>query len=170
MTPAWDTITRGLHKHGGGPLPRLAFDEDCLTNSAARKGITRARNLGLVGLHGVRSHARWYLTPFGRDWCAGLVKVEVAAPKPAEPVEDAQRRIDRLVADSHEAAEACAKLTKRQREVLVLLAKGFTYQEIANMLSIRRSAVDAHASRLLRVIGCVRSIEAAVLAAKAGLV
>lgn len=59
-------------------------------------------------------------------------------------VEDMRRRA------SGEAADPYDKLTEREREVLVLLAQGKTYQEVADCLFISVKTVDFHRANLMR--------------------
>ncbi len=56
------------------------------------------------------------------------------------------------------------KLTRRQREILPLLAKGMSNKEIARALKIAEGTTKIHASSLLRILGVRNRTEAAVLA------
>jgi len=56
------------------------------------------------------------------------------------------------------------KLTRRQREILPLLAKGMSNKEIARALKIAEGTTKIHASSLLRVLGVRNRTEAAVVA------
>ena len=167
----WQAITHALHRHGGGPLPRSAFDSEGEHEAAASTGLARAKVLGLVTVSRKGVVSAWALTERGRDWCEGRCILEAGEwRRVVETAEERQKRIARLVADAEDAAQACARLTKRQREVLVLSAKGFTCQEIADRLGIHYGSAGAHSTRMLAALGCTRSIEAAVIAAKAGIV
>jgi TolB-like protein len=55
-------------------------------------------------------------------------------------------------------------LTRRQREVLDLLAKGLSNREIASALGISASTVKTHVENLLRVLDVTNRTEAAVVA------
>jgi len=57
------------------------------------------------------------------------------------------------------------KLTKRQREVLTLLARGFSNKEIARVLDIAEATTKIHMAALLRVLGVRNRTEAAFKAA-----
>ena len=171
----WETITHALHRAGGGPLRRVEFDGEFESDTAAIAGIRRALVHGLVAVQIVKSHggrnvSTWTLTPRGRDWCMGRVAlVRRSWVRVVEADEVRQKRIARLVADSTEAFEACTRLTPRQREILVLMTKGFTWQETATRLGITTGALSEQKSRICRHLGCTRTIEAAVIAAKAGI-
>ncbi len=52
--------------------------------------------------------------------------------------------------DAAEIDEDLDRLTKREREVLRHLARGYTYKEIARRLSISVKTVETHASAVLR--------------------
>ena len=56
------------------------------------------------------------------------------------------------------------KLTRRQREVLPLLARGMSNKEIARALRIAEGTTKIHASGILRVLGVRNRTEAAAIA------
>jgi DNA-directed RNA polymerase specialized sigma24 family protein len=166
----WKIITKSLYAKGGGPLPRKAFDEDFRSDYAASAALDESRKRGLVSLARRAYFYEWALTLNGIDWCEGRLVIGSAPAAPAETVSEHDIRVARLVADSDEAAEACRRLTDGQRAVLVLVAKGYTRNEICDRLRVGPDAVERRITRALKTIGCDRSIEAAVIAAKAGLV
>ena len=166
----WETITHALHRAGGGPLRRAEFDCEIESDEAVRSALKRAKEHGLVTSLGAYSKATWTLTQLGLDWCMGrLHLVGRSWLRVVETDEARQKRIARLVADSAEAFETCTRLTPRKREVLVLIAKGFTRREIAVRLGIEPCSVTTRIVSLYKAIGCNRSEEAAVIAAKAGI-
>lgn len=59
-----------------------------------------------------------------------------------------------------------AGLTKRQLEVLRLIAQGFTNQQIADQLILSARTVDMHVSNILGVLNCRSRAEAAAKAAE----
>jgi DNA-binding NarL/FixJ family response regulator len=61
---------------------------------------------------------------------------------------------------------AILKLTKRQREVLLLLAQGKSNKEIARSLDIAEATTKIHLAALLRVLGVRNRTEAAYKAGK----
>jgi DNA-binding NarL/FixJ family response regulator len=167
----WQTITRALHAKGGGPLRRVQFDHELATDGLASTAIGRARELGLVVATGRYGASTWSLTDLGREWCEGRALIVDSAWRAiAESETEKAQRIARLVSDSDEAWKACAKLTKRQRHVLILIAKGFTGREVAAQVGIHYRSLGRHVTNVFNAIGCDRSIEAAVIAAKAGIV
>lgn len=73
-------------------------------------------------------------------------------------------------AAAQEAREACAKLSPRYREVLVLISTGLTAKEVAAAMGLTDGSVEKYARRIVKTLGVRRMIEAAVIATKAGLV
>ena len=57
-----------------------------------------------------------------------------------------------------------SKLTKRQREVLQLLARGMSNKEIARALKIAEATTKIHMAALLRALGARNRTEAAYMA------
>lgn len=62
-----------------------------------------------------------------------------------------------------------ADLTERQREILMLLGKGYPKSEIARRLGLGYFTVIDHCKAILRELEVGSVVEAAVIAAKAGL-
>jgi DNA-binding NarL/FixJ family response regulator len=65
---------------------------------------------------------------------------------------------------------AQAGLTRREREVLELLAEGYANKRIARELGIAEKTVKAHVGRVLAKLGVADRTQAALLAVRAGLV
>lgn len=61
-------------------------------------------------------------------------------------------------------------LTERERDVLVLLAQGKTYQQVADTLFISVKTVDFHRSNLMRKLGVSNRTELVYFAVQRGLV
>jgi DNA-binding NarL/FixJ family response regulator len=62
-----------------------------------------------------------------------------------------------------------SELTDREREVLVLVARGKTNREIANDLVISEATARNHISHIFEKLGLSRRSEAAALAVRLGL-
>ncbi len=74
-------------------------------------------------------------------------------------------RLRRLVRRSHPlSAGATARLTKREREILGLLAEGLQQDAIAERLFISPKTVEHHVSQILDKLGARSRAEAAALA------
>ena len=165
----WKIITRDLYAAGGGPLPRKAFDRHH-PGGGSNYAIQRAARLGLIASAKRGLSRDWTITARGIDWCSGRIEI-VGSSLRSDPDPHADAlRVERLVSDATEAAAACRRLTHRQAEVLVLVAKGFTCKEVGARAGLASKSVNGHLKRIYQVLGCSRAVEAAVVAAKAGLV
>lgn len=69
-----------------------------------------------------------------------------------------------------ECAELVASLTPRERDVLILAAKGATRPYIAKLLGIQPSTVHHHLKQVHLAFNAPTTVECAVIAAKAGVV
>jgi len=99
----------------------------------------------------IRAGARGYVTKTisGADLAAAVERVAsgdaVFSPRLAGFVLDAFRAGERVAGDTE-----LDELTKREREVLQLIARGYMYKEIAARLHISVKTVESHVSSVLR--------------------
>src|SRR5699024_12788781 len=82
--------------------------------------------------------------------------------------------IDRLATSPQEENKAPAaildELTSREREVLVLMARGYTNSEIATELFVAEATVKTHVGRILAKLDARDRVQAVVMAYETGLV
>lgn len=76
----------------------------------------------------------------------------------------------KVVGDSARAADLIEPLTKREEEVLKLMATGLTNREIAGVLFISEGTVKTHVEHIIGKLGVSDRVQAAVWAARQGLV
>jgi DNA-binding NarL/FixJ family response regulator len=76
---------------------------------------------------------------------------------------------DALVGASAAPAQFGEELTDKEREVLVLVAKGFSNNQIAERLHRSPFTVRHHVSQVISKLGAVNRAEAAALAVQRGL-
>ncbi len=69
-----------------------------------------------------------------------------------------------------ETRDAAYKLTKRQKEVLDLMARGMSNKEIARALDISEHTVKIHVTAILKLLNAENRTEAVVMAHNAGII
>jgi non-specific serine/threonine protein kinase len=78
-----------------------------------------------------------------------------------DQVADYARQMDFTLQQTESATDA---LTQRERQVLVLLARGYTNRRIAAALTISSRTADGHVAHILEKLGLVTRAQAAVWA------
>jgi len=91
------------------------------------------------------------------------VPVSLAEVREGDPLSSS--RLDREAPPTLSTETDILKLTKRQREVLSLLARGLSNKEIARALAIAEATTKIHMAALLRGLGARNRTEAAFKAA-----
>jgi len=83
-----------------------------------------------------------------------------------------RRLMDRLAASLPEPTDGAGleDLTDREREVLVMMARGLSNQEIRGALFLAEPTVKAHVGRVLAKLGARDRVQAVVIAYETGLV
>lgn len=93
---------------------------------------------------------------------AGLLMTHVTLPEGAESSSGPGRQ--------EEAVQELDKLTRREQEVLQLIASGMNNREISEALYITEKTVKTHVSHLLDKLGVADRTQAAIYALKHGIV
>jgi DNA-binding CsgD family transcriptional regulator len=96
-----------------------------------------------------------------------LAEIDRLARQARIDLETADPRIELEPAD--DASVARLGLTEREREVLRLIAAGWSNQEIADALFISRKTASVHASHIFDKLGAGNRVEAAAIAHRLGL-
>ena len=79
----------------------------------------------------------------------------------------AARLVETLAAD--DGQEPLDRLTPREREVLVLIGRGYSNKRIANELELSEKTVKTHVGHVLAKLGVTDRTQAAVVAVRAGI-
>ena len=124
-------------------------------------------------LEALRAGARGYLlknieTDFLLDAIARAAKAEsVMSPVMANKLADAIRAPAKEIGHIDSGIE---RLTVREREVIIMLARGASNKEIARSLDLVESTVKIHVQGILRKLNLSSRVQAAVLAVERGVV
>lgn len=143
-----DVVLLDIHMPNGGGVEVLRACQDLLpATSFLALSVSDAANDVIAA---VRAGARGYVTKSvtGADLLDAVVRVAngdaVFSPRLAGFV------LDAFMGAAAEADEELDRLTDREREVMRLLARGYTYKEIASELFLSIKTIETHASAVLR--------------------
>jgi two-component system response regulator NreC len=78
--------------------------------------------------------------------------------------------VEEVRRSGEEPTDPLETLSEREREILVLLAQGKSYQEIAQTLFISVKTVDFHRANLMRKLGLKNRAELVQFAMRRGLI
>ena len=153
-------------------MPRL---DGVAAMRALRTSVPQARVVVLTSflddeklLPAVRAGAAGYLLKNAQPQeLARAVRAAYAGEALLDPVV-AARLVDTLSAEGGE--EPLDRITPREREVLILIGRGFPNKRIAQELGRSEKTVKNHVGRVLAKLGVSDRTQAAVLAVRAGLV
>ncbi len=125
-------------------------------------------------LETLRAGARGYLlknidTEFLLDCIRRVAHGEsVMSPQIAHKLADSLRAAPK---DSVPVAEVSQnRLTTREREILIMLARGASNKEIASTLTLSESTIKIHVQGILRKLNIAKRVQAAVYAVEHGLI
>jgi len=82
----------------------------------------------------------------------------------------ARELVDLVAQPGNHSGKVEASLTDREREVLILVAEGYTNRQIAEMLGISPKTVDVHRTNLMRKLNLHNRVEVTRYAIRHGLV
>jgi DNA-binding NarL/FixJ family response regulator len=128
---------------------------------------------GDVVLRALRLGARGYVTKAEGlpDLSASIRRVIDGERVMASGLEQgAMTALGRLARRAREGEAVAAGLTRRERQVLGLLAEGHTMQRIATQLGISPRTVEAHVAKVYRKLGVRTRVQAVARAAALGLI
>lgn len=143
-----DVVLLDIHMPDGGGVAVLRDCQEALANTAFLALSVSDAAADVIAA--VRAGARGYVTKSinGTDLLDALVRVAngdaVFSPRLAGFV------LDAFVGAAAEADEELDRLTAREKDVMRLLARGYTYKEIAAELFLSIKTIETHASAVLR--------------------
>ena len=143
-----DVVLLDIHMPEGGGVAVLRGCQELLGNTAFLALSVSDAAVDVIAA--VRAGARGYVTKSisGDELVDAVVRVAngdaVFSPRLAGFV------LDAFVGAAAEADEELDRLTAREKDVMRLLARGYTYKEIAAELFLSIKTIETHASAVLR--------------------
>ncbi len=132
-----------------------------VSGNDSRSEILRALSIGLHG-YIVKSQKDEEVVSAVREILAGRIYVPALLSRTSTGSGANGPQTARAVAQRRIVAASLSKLTSRQRDVLKLMAEGFSNKEIARNLDIAEATTKIHAAAVLRELGVRNRTEAAV--------
>ncbi len=78
--------------------------------------------------------------------------------------------LGRFARQAREGSEMQASLTPRERQILTMISRGFTMQQVGTRLGISARTVETHVAKLYRKLGVRTRVQAVSRAARLGLI
>lgn len=143
------------HGHTGRPVDRV--DRDVLWTFAEAFGRIYERVVLLERIRAQRSYVRETFE-VAESMMASLASAEIELDGGAD---DASRPVDDPALESPPApAEIDELLTRREKEVLTMMVRGYSTSAISERLVIKAGTVKSHIKHILRKLGAVNRAEA----------
>ncbi|MBO6723875.1 MAG: response regulator transcription factor [Roseitalea sp.] len=144
-------------------------------NSNAHAIVMSVLNDGPVVLEAIKAGATGYVVK--DDNSIGVLSAIETVLEGKSPM---SATIARLIVDSmhapeeapsaEEAVESEISLTPREQDVLTMISRGFSYREVAELLSISAQTVPVHARNIYRKLEATSKTEAVFVAHQRGLI
>lgn len=83
---------------------------------------------------------------------------------------DARQPVQRGMSDYQHSMMASDKMTRRQKEVLELMARGSSNKEIARILGLSEHTVKIHVTAILKLLEAANRTEAVIIAQRLGVI
>lgn len=165
-----DVVLLDLHMPGSGGLDTLPLlKEEAPQSQVVMLTVSEdAEDL----LEALRMGARGYLLKnIDTDFLLDSIR-RAAAGESVMSAQMAGKLADamRVPAKGKTAAADTNKLSPREREIIVMLARGASNKEIARTLALAESTVKIHVQGILRKLNLASRVQAAVYAVEHGLV
>lgn len=167
-----DVVLLDLHMAGTGGLEALRMLRDEVPGTQVVM-LTVSENADDL-LETLRAGARGYLLKnIEADFLVDAIQraargESVMSPLIANKLADALREPPKVKAVAPDGG--LEKLSPREREILIMLARGQSNKEIAAALQLAESTVKIHVQGILRKLGLAGRVQAAVYASEHGLV
>jgi DNA-binding NarL/FixJ family response regulator len=128
---------------------------------------------GATVLDAMRLGADGYLTKADglRDVSSAILRIALGERVVDESLERAAvRELGRFARQAREGSEVASTVTPRERQILQLLAEGFTMRQVARRLGISPRTVETHVAKLYRKLDVRTRVQAIARAASIGLI